>query len=89
MIRVTFELVPHGLEQFAKIIGRLEIFNDATGTSTKGNYGYCIFGRRGQLLKKANDITNFPRKRLTVFDLVFRVLRHVYGHRNKLMKGVV
>jgi len=83
MIRVSFDLIPHGLESHKKSLGSLDIFNLGSGTLKSGNYGYRLFGRKGQLLKKGNDLVGFPRQRLLVFDLVLRVLFRLYGYRNK------
>ena len=43
-LRITVELIPHGLESQARKIGSLEIVNDGTGTKQTGNYAFTIYG---------------------------------------------
>lgn len=38
MLRVTVEIVPHGVEADKRVIGVLEIANDGTGTASDGCY---------------------------------------------------
>ena len=83
MIRVTVELVPHGIEGRKKHLGTAEIWNDATGNLATGNYGYRL-SRRGQPNSdwKSGEVKGFPRKRLGGWDLLFRALRNAVADRN-------
>jgi len=40
MIKVTIELVPHGMAEHSKQIGTLTIANDGTGDSVFSNYNW-------------------------------------------------
>jgi hypothetical protein len=42
MIRCTIELLPGGSEERKRVIGCVEIANDATGTAQVGNYGVVL-----------------------------------------------
>lgn len=42
MIRCTIELIPHGQEDRKRVIGCVEIANDATGTNEVGNYNVVL-----------------------------------------------
>ncbi len=48
MIRVTVELVPIGNEAQKKVIGVMHIANDASGTSSEGNYKVKLMNTTGQ-----------------------------------------
>ena len=67
MIRVTIELVPFGIESRKKVIKRMIIANDGTGTPRRGNYVYH-YGR------KEGELKNFPRKSYNVWKLIQRIL---------------
>lgn len=81
MIRVTVELIPWGVGK-PQHLGTAEIFNDATGTTTRGNYGFRLFSRNKRLYKEG-EVKDFPRKRLLAYDLLYRVLREAMGERNE------
>ena len=84
MLRITIELVPHGVEERKEVIGVTTISNDATGTDTAGNYKYHVskWGT-GNRMWKAGKLAGFPRKRLGPWDLLYRVLKDVVGARNE------
>ena len=42
MIRVTVELVPHGVEDLKETLGVMTIFNTGRGTFIKGDYAYAV-----------------------------------------------
>lgn len=73
MIVVTIDLWPHGDATRARRLGRGYIWNDGTGTATRGNYGGRFHGR-SRVLEGVLHVTNFPRKRLDVWDLLWRAL---------------
>jgi len=78
MIRVTVELVPHGVESRKREIGRLEIANDGTGDEETGNYTGTLFaeyspeGRSGRVFA-------FSRQKQSVWSLIGGFLK-LWGH---------
>ena len=54
MLRLTLELIPHGIEESKRNIGTLEIYNDRTGTDEFGNYRFTLTGERANMLVKKN-----------------------------------
>ena len=83
MLRVTIELVPHGVESLAKTIHVAEIWNDSSGDLFTGNYGAKLYKRNSRkAVWKTVRVEGFKRKRLLVWDLLYRVLRAAVGDRN-------
>lgn len=93
MIRITIELFPHGDSNRSKVLGIMDIWNDGSGDINTGNYKFCAWkaGTPKDILhmqhtvakaKWAGSISNFPRKRLLVWDLLLRCLKEVWGKRN-------
>lgn len=79
MLRVTVELWPHGRADKKKTLAVMDIYNDGTGTDTRGNYKYRVYRRPviGRPLSKPSRegaVTNYPRKAYPVWELVRRVL---------------
>ncbi len=94
MIRVTIELFPHGQQSLRETLGVMDIWNDATGDPTTGNYGFCAWkaGTPKDILHTRDTITrakwngevkDFPRKKLLVYDLLYRCLKVAFGERNE------
>ena len=79
MIKITVELWPLGSEKHKKEIASMKIWNDGTGTKSMGNYKYQSNLSRTW---KSGSIEKFPRQRLNVWDLIFRVLYNAVGERN-------
>ena len=73
MIVLKIEMWPRGEEAKAYPLGSAHIWNDATGTASTGNYGFKLFRKDGRQYRDG-VITKFPRKRLLVWDLLFRAL---------------
>lgn len=83
MIRITVELVKWGDERLKRPLGVAEIWNDASGTRTRGNYKFRIWQAGTQKrLWKEGALKNFPRERLNTWDLMFRMLGAAVGARN-------
>jgi hypothetical protein len=82
MIRVTVELVPHGREEHKRVLGRMVIANDGSGSPTAGNYEAAATGKAPRVWKNAT-VRGFPRKRLLAWDLLYRVLHEMVGDRNR------
>jgi hypothetical protein len=78
MVRVTLELLPHGSKRGIKEIGKIEIWNDGTGTGNLGNYGYRIYHGGKYAFRaevyKTGSIKGFPRK-WSPYRLLQRVLK--------------
>lgn len=94
MIRVLVELWPFGDESRKRSIGEMKIWNDGTGDRKTGNYGFSWWRLAKGSGKKCKEhrgaVTDFPRLRLNVFDLIKRCLNatewregHVCQHRLK------
>lgn len=81
MIKVTVELWPFGDSKHPELLGEAFITNDGTGDRTKGNYRAVFKGRAGQYWKAA-WVSDFPRKKLLAWDLLFRALHAIVGNRN-------
>lgn len=87
MLRVTVELVPGGDESRARVLHVAEISNDGKKTAAtlgaKGDYNVRL-SSRGILSRafRIGRVTDFPRKRLTAWDLLYRALKNLIGDRN-------
>ena len=60
MLEVDIKIIPYGIREGEHLIGRMTIWNDATGTRDVGNYGYKITTDAGETYR--GDYKNFPRK---------------------------
>ncbi len=76
MIRITVEMVPHGMESKKYEIGRAIIANDGTGNQTLGNYEYVINRVDGdkEVVFAAGEIKGFRRRERPVWNLIYRML---------------
>lgn len=83
MIVITAEL--HSARTGRKtLLGRAKIANDVVGMNaarTLGNYN-CHFTDKADRPWKEAKVRAFPRKRLLMWDLLFRALREAVGDRN-------
>ena len=83
MIKITVELLPFGFEENKKTLGIMKIWNDITGTKTKGNYQFSISkNNEPNQIWKRGFINGFPRKRLGSWDLLYRCLKIAVYDRN-------
>ena len=80
MIVIKVELWPYGYEERKEDLGVCAIWNTGEGTPTRGSYRYRLWFERKMI---SGDIDNFPRKRLTAWDLLCRILVKALGDRNK------
>lgn len=81
MIRVTIELIPHGLESEAEHLHTIEIANDGSGTPERGVYKARV-GRRGVrsvFIKPWREkvLAGFPRRSKNAVHLLARVLKNL------------
>lgn len=86
MIVVKIELWPWGEESRKVELGTARIWNDASGSSTVGNYGYELKGKSGSPMGKG-EVKDFPRQRLMAWDLLLRVLRDARGKKNPVSEA--
>lgn len=77
MLRVTIELLPHGNEARARVLGTAYIVNDGFGSESSGNYQVTLSRRGGK--ERKGEVLDFPRKRLGPWDLLFRALARTVG----------
>jgi hypothetical protein len=61
MLRVTIELVPHGIEAAARPIATLLLANDGEGTYESGNYAYVYGYTDRDATMARGTIKKFPR----------------------------
>jgi len=81
MLVVKVELWPFGNEESKRTLGTMRISNDATGTTTRGNYNVRVFSRDGRETHKVR-VENYPRKALSVWALVYQALVHCSFRKN-------
>ena len=83
MIRVTIEMIPHGVGA-SRHLGVIEIANDATGTPEFGNYKVRLAGLKSPMSTWKRDvIKGFNRKTRGPYDLLLQALVATVGERNK------
>ena len=81
MIIVDLKLWPLGFADEETLLGFIKIWNDGTGSKTKGNYCYTLVKKNK--IKTEGRITSFPRKRKDAFNLLWLVLKDVYEKEKK------
>lgn len=77
MIRVTVELIPKGDESKARILGTMEITNDATGSDGLGNYNGTL--KAEYIDRRKGHVREFRRREQSVWSLVGAFLK-LWGH---------
>lgn len=81
MLRVTVELVPHGIEDRKETLATMEIANDGTGTRRTGNYNTRLIDKNGRI-HRTGRVEEHPRLDLSVWKLIIKALSglgHVAG----------
>jgi len=93
MIKVTVELYS-AIDDHIELLGEAIIYNDGSShTPSIGNYnalfgkkGKPVYWKRGEFaatnLFRAVHVSGFPRKRLLVWDLLYRALQGAVFERN-------
>lgn len=79
MIVVKVEMWPGGDKSRKRSLGSMSIAN-VSGNDKLANYIYELYGAKGITMNSGN-IMHYPRKRLHVFNLLYRIL--VDAGRNK------
>lgn len=79
MVRITVEMIPHGMEKHKKTIATCVIVNDGTGTKTNGNYNVYFNGA----VNKSHvpiRVVDFNRTRKSIWGLLHRALDMKINH---------
>jgi len=79
MIRVTVELWPHGDDAKKRKLAHMDIFNDATGTKSKGNYKCRFHAEYTRSGPRTGTVQQFNRQSQSVWSLVGAFLK-LFGH---------
>lgn len=79
MIRVTVELVSAVAPSRSRILGQIEIANDATGSVDVGNYTGTLHAEYTGTNGRKGAVKNFNRRKQSVFSLIGAFLK-LWGH---------
>lgn len=79
MIRVTIELISAVDPSRNKVLGTMEISNDATGTGDVGNYNGTLHAEYTAPSGRKGHVMRFHRRRQSVWSLVGAFLK-LWGH---------
>lgn len=79
MIRVTVELIPHGMESKKRTIATMEIENDGTGNSEVGNYFGVLQAEYTAPSGRTGRVKEFHRHNQSVWSLIGAFLK-LWGH---------
>lgn len=81
MIRVTVELIPHGVEDHPRrrVLGKMEIANDGSGTEEIGNYKGTLHAEYTSPAGRPGKLFGFRRQRQSVWTLIGAFLKK-WGH---------
>jgi len=79
VIEVTVRMLPKGDAQRARVMGRMLITNDGTGSAARGNYKVAVYARTNQKPHRITTVKQFPRKAFSVWILVFTALACAFG----------
>ena len=79
MLRVTIELVPHGIEDSKRTLHVLEISNDGTGDSRSANYVGTLNAEYTDPEGRKGYVRSFRRQDQSVWSLVGAFLK-LWGH---------
>lgn len=77
MLEIDIKLVPFGDRTRAKVLHRINIINDGTGSHEFGNYNALVREGVAGRYSAACFIRNFPRVELDAKHLLLYVLRKV------------
>lgn len=79
MLRITVEIIPHGIEDQKRILGTMEIVNDGTGTRRDGNYAGRLHAEYTDATGRRGYVRSFRRQGQSVWSLVGAFLK-LWGH---------
>lgn len=87
MLRVTIELVS-AVTGKTSVIGRMHVWNDGTGTPSRGNYQVGVRRRGAEELQpgehpkqnctRHGEVKNYPRLSYNVWRLILRALKSAF-----------
>ena len=77
MIKVQMNLISAVSRSRDAVLVTIEIYNDGTGSKTRGNYDFVIRGKRGQVMKEGR-VENWPRVAKTPCALLQKVINTAY-----------
>ncbi len=86
MIKITVELIS-AIDGHREMLGEAIIYNDGTGTPTRGNY-HAIFGKKGKTVPpgllpeyayRTSEVKNFPRQTKNAWWLLCAALNKALG----------
>jgi hypothetical protein len=83
MLVIRIELWPGGDEARKRTLATGTITNLGTGSMARGNYFADLRNAAGRPWRHC-AVTDFPRKRLLAWDLLYRTLKTLVGPRNPL-----
>ena len=83
MLVIRIELWPGGCEARKRTLATGTITNLGTGSQTRGNYFADLRDAAGRPWRHG-PVTDFPRKRLLAWDLLYRTLKNLVGDRDSL-----
>jgi hypothetical protein len=84
MLVIKIEKWPYGDASKATSLGYMTVANTGSGTRSRGKYSVRLFraGKQERIWKTA-QIENFPRLRLSAWDLLYLTLHEFFGTRSR------
>lgn len=79
MLRVTVELIPHGVEERKRTLATMTIANEGTGTLEDGNYRGNLVAEYTGPNGRPGYVKGFHRRTQSVWSLVGAFLK-LWGH---------
>lgn len=84
MIRITVEILPYGFEANKRTVGVMKIWNDITGTKSKGNYKFTISQKQDlNAVWRGGEVKGFHRLSKSVWSLLFLCLCEIFLEEEK------
>lgn len=78
MLRITIELVPLGVEAEKETLCTAKIWNDTTGTKTRGNYKFRFSQCKSNRTWRKGQHQGFLRQRHGAWRLLYECLKQIY-----------
>ena len=88
MIRVTVEMIPHGIESERYTLGSMEIANDGSGTTSSGSYDGVLHAEYTSEDGRHGRVVSFNRQNQSVWSLIGAFLK-LWGHTKHSPKFLV
>lgn len=86
MLKIEMHIIPYGLVEKVRLLARIDISNDGTGTKNLGNYDIQVFEERveGKPSIQKFKLRNFKRS-LGCFVLLVKVLTKYVRLNSKIL----